>query len=119
MKWKYTKYSKRLDVFGTDSEKDMRGIKRLIATKKIPADFSSLVYRKAKNSKVSLILRGPYLQNLLKSENVPTVPTPPLPRRAGLKDIFDRIKQVNEYNARQSVYSGVLFYCTASKKFLF
>lgn len=119
MKWKFTKFSKRLDVFGTDSEKDMRAIKRLIATKKIPAEFNSLVYRKARNSKIALMLRGPYLQNLLKSENIPTAPTPPVPRRANLKDIFDQIRQINEENARQAFYSGVLFYCTQTKRFLF
>jgi hypothetical protein len=120
MKCKYTQYCKRLDVFGTDSQKDMRAVKKLIADKKIPSEINAIVYRKAKNSTVAMILRGPYLTNFLKSENSPVkAPIPPLPQRASLKDIFDQIKQINDVNTRQATYSGILLYCTSTKRFLF
>lgn len=123
MKWKYTKYSKRLDVFGTDSEKDMQLVQKLIADKKLPEEIDSIVYRKARNSAVSMIIRGLYLENLLKENpkerwkvGDDTPAPPPQPR---LKDILEKIQQVNEANTRQAAYSGILLYCTESKKFLF
>lgn len=112
MKWQYITDTKRLNVFGTDSDKDIRAIKKLIAEKKIPADLNAIVYQKARNSTVGMIIRGRYLENLLRVETEQIVP---LPVRPGIKAI---LKQINEANTRQASYAGLLLYSTSTKKFL-
>lgn len=114
MKWKYLKDTKRLNVFGTDSDQDMNAVKKLIADKKIPADLNAIVYQKAKNSAVVMFIRGRYLENLLKVNDDDRV-IAFAPRR-GIKDI---LKQINDSNSRQATYSGLLLYAKSTKKFLF
>lgn len=113
MKWKYITDSKRLNVFGSNSDKDIIAIKKLIADKKIPTDLKSIVYQKARNSTVVMIIRGRFLENLLRIESEVVVP---LPVRPGIKAI---LKQINEANTRQDRYAGLLLYSTSTKKFLF
>jgi hypothetical protein len=113
MKSTYVADTKRLNVFGSNSEKDILAIKKLIADKKVPADLKSIVYQKAKDSKVVMIIRGRYLENLLRVETDVVVP---LPVRPGIKAI---LKQINEANTRQATYAGLLLYSTSTKRFLF
>ena len=112
MKWKYLKDSKRLNIFGTDSIKDMEAVKKLITEKKIPADLNTIVYQKSNNSTIGMVIRGLYLENFLKVNNEPVVQ---LPRR-GIKDI---LKQINDLNTRQASYAGLLLYAKSTKRFLF
>jgi hypothetical protein len=110
MKFKYIKEYKRLSVYGVDADKDISEVKKLIAANKIPGDLSAIVYQKAKNSVVGSIIRGRYLENLLRPEDVPAQPV-----RPSLKGI---LQQINEANARQASHAGLLLYATNAKRFL-
>lgn len=113
MKWTLTKEKNRLNVFGTDCDKDIRAVKKLITEKKVPSDLNAIVYQKERSSTVAMIIRGRYLENLLRVEEGPVVPLPPRP---GIKAI---LKQINEANTRQTAYAGLLLYCTDTRRFLF
>ncbi len=114
MKWKYLKETKRLSVYGIDADKDIAEVKKLIADKKIPDQLDTIVYQKAKNSVIGSIIRGRFLENLLRPEA--EIEITPLQRKSGFKTI---LKQINEANERQSSYAGLLVFATGTKRFLF
>lgn len=112
MEFKYIKETKRLNIYGTDSESDIQTVKKLIEEEKIPKDIETIVYQKSRSSVVAMMMRGTYLVNLLKptpETNSPSVVKP------GIKSI---LKQINDTNQRQSIYSGVLVYSMATRRFL-
>ncbi len=114
MKWKYIKDNKRLNVYGIDADKDIAEVKKLINDKKIPSEIDAIVYQKAKNSVIGSIIRGRYLENLLRPDTEAKIE--PLQKKLGLKAI---LKQINDANARQASYAGLLVYATTTKRFLF
>lgn len=112
MKWQYIKAHRRLNVYGTDSERDVLQVKKLIEEKKIPNDLDAIVYRKSPTSQTSMIIRGVYLANLLTPEQAE-----PAPRviRPGIKTI---LRSINQDNVRQGMYAGVVFYSISTKRFM-
>jgi hypothetical protein len=113
MEFRYTKESKRLNIYGTDCEHDIQTVKKLIEEEKIPKDIETIVYQKNRTSVVAMMIRGVFLQNLLKP-NSPESNTPSV-IRPGIKSI---LKAINETNARQSTYAGLLVYSMETRRFL-
>lgn len=113
MKWTYIKDKRRLNVFGTDSERDAIIVKKLIEEGKIPNDLDAIVYRKSSTSQTAMIIRGVYLYNLLTPE-----PNEAQPRvvRPGIKTI---LRVINDNNERQGHYAGVIFYSLTSRRMMF
>src|ERR1051326_7615990 len=104
MDFKYSKENKKLSVFGTDCERDMQTVKKLIEEDKIPKDIGTIVYQRNRNSVVAMMIRGVFLENLLKPSPEPNAPAV---IRPGIKSI---LQQINDTNARQSMFSGLLMY---------
>lgn len=114
MEHKYTKENKRLTIYGSDSERDMQTVKKLIEEDKIPKDIETVVYQRNRTSVVVMMIRGIYLENLLKPAAI-IEPNTPTVVRPGIKTI---LKQINDTNARQSIYAGLLIYSMPTRRFL-
>ncbi len=114
MKFKYLKENKRLNLYGTDADKDIAEVKKMIADKKIPDQLDTIVYQKAKNSVIASIIRGRFLENLLRPETEVEIAS--LQWKSGFKTI---LKQINDANERQASYAGLLVFATSTKRFLF
>jgi hypothetical protein len=113
MEFKYTKEHKILNIYGTNCELDIQTVKKLIEEEKIPKDIETIVYQKNRTSMVVMMIRGVFLENLLK----PAAPETNIPSviRPGIKTI---LQQINESNTRQSTYAGLLIYSLATRRFL-
>lgn len=113
MTWKYIRDSKRLNIYGADGVKDIQEIKKLIEEGKIPSDLGTLFYQRDRHSSVGMLFRGRYLENLLKPETEEAEGTRTKPSFRSI------LRQINESNTRQTIYSGLLIYATNAKRFMF
>lgn len=114
MEHKYTKDNKRLTIYGSDSERDIQTVRKLIDEDQIPKDIETIVYQRNRTSVVVMMIRGIYLENVLNKPVAQENATPAVVR-PGIKTI---LKQINETNARQSVFAGLVIYSMPTRRFL-
>jgi hypothetical protein len=112
MKWNYVKDQRRLNVFGTDCDRDILTIKKLVEEAKIPKDLECIVYRENTESKFAAFFRGQELAVLLLPDPIEVAPNMVRPK------IRTILKKINENNSLQSDFSGVTFYSTSTKRFM-